>query len=152
MSEAVTTAVINKRAGGQGLISGRKAFQNRWKMESNYWIPSRMFIFHLKLPLPDLIRIDIPNSIGLIILSLKAITHVLVQTHKRRYHHFHNRKKETPEGLWHKCPSCKHIAPSKEHAQRKYVCEQCGYHDRIGSAEYFEILFDNDQFIELNQI
>ncbi|HNP49559.1 MAG TPA: acetyl-CoA carboxylase, carboxyltransferase subunit beta, partial [Bacteroidia bacterium] len=59
-------------------------------------------------------------------------------------------KKETPEGLWHKCPSCKHIAPSKEHAQRKYVCEQCGYHDRIGSAEYFEILFDNDQFIELN--
>jgi class I fructose-bisphosphate aldolase len=27
MAEAVTTAVINKRAGGQGLISGRKAFQ-----------------------------------------------------------------------------------------------------------------------------
>ena len=27
MAEAVKTAVINKRAGGQGLISGRKAFQ-----------------------------------------------------------------------------------------------------------------------------
>jgi class I fructose-bisphosphate aldolase len=27
LAEAVTTAVINKRAGGQGLISGRKAFQ-----------------------------------------------------------------------------------------------------------------------------
>jgi class I fructose-bisphosphate aldolase len=31
MSEAVTTAVINKRAGGQGLISGRKAFQKPMK-------------------------------------------------------------------------------------------------------------------------
>ena len=27
LSEAVTTAVINKRAGGAGLILGRKAFQ-----------------------------------------------------------------------------------------------------------------------------
>ncbi|HRH66190.1 MAG TPA: acetyl-CoA carboxylase, carboxyltransferase subunit beta [Bacteroidia bacterium] len=59
-------------------------------------------------------------------------------------------KKETPEGLWHKCPSCKHIVPSKEHAQKNYVCEQCGYHDRIGSEHYFEILFDNNQFTELN--
>ena len=31
MAEAVTTAVINKRAGGQGLISGRKAFQKPMK-------------------------------------------------------------------------------------------------------------------------
>ena len=31
MAEAVTTAVINKRAGGQGLISGRKAFQKPFK-------------------------------------------------------------------------------------------------------------------------
>jgi fructose-bisphosphate aldolase, class I len=30
-SEAVTTAVINKRAGGTGLISGRKAFQRPLK-------------------------------------------------------------------------------------------------------------------------
>lgn len=59
-------------------------------------------------------------------------------------------KKETPEGLWHKCPSCKHIVPSKEHSQKKYVCEQCGYHDRIGSEQYFEILFDNNEFNELN--
>ncbi|MBK7852888.1 MAG: acetyl-CoA carboxylase carboxyltransferase subunit beta [Bacteroidetes bacterium] len=59
-------------------------------------------------------------------------------------------KKETPEGLWHKCPSCKHIVPSKEHIQKKYVCDQCGYHDRIGSEQYFEILFDNNEFAELN--
>lgn len=59
-------------------------------------------------------------------------------------------KKETPEGLWHKCPSCKHIVPSKDHMQKNYVCEQCGYHDRIGSEQYFEILFDNNEFTEIN--
>ncbi|MBN8703579.1 MAG: acetyl-CoA carboxylase carboxyltransferase subunit beta [Bacteroidetes bacterium] len=59
-------------------------------------------------------------------------------------------KKETPEGLWYKCPSCKKITPSDEHIHNKYVCVNCGYHDRIGSAEYFEILFDNNQFTELN--
>ncbi|MBL0103530.1 MAG: acetyl-CoA carboxylase carboxyltransferase subunit beta [Bacteroidetes bacterium] len=61
-------------------------------------------------------------------------------------------KKETPEGLWHKCPSCKHIVPSKDHVARMYVCEQCGHHDRIGSQEYFEILLDDDNSaIELNE-
>ena len=59
-------------------------------------------------------------------------------------------KKETPEGLWHKCSSCKHIVPSKDHANRMYVCEQCGYHDRINSQTYFEILLDDDDALELN--
>jgi acetyl-CoA carboxylase carboxyl transferase subunit beta len=61
-------------------------------------------------------------------------------------------KKETPEGLWYKCPSCKKISPTNEHTQNKYVClnEECNYHEKIGSAEYFEILFDNNEFIELN--
>ncbi len=59
-------------------------------------------------------------------------------------------KKETPEGLWYKCSSCKSIVPTKEHIASMYVCEKCGYHDRIGSAEYFEILFDNNEFFELN--
>ncbi|MFL5763202.1 MAG: acetyl-CoA carboxylase, carboxyltransferase subunit beta [Bacteroidia bacterium] len=60
-------------------------------------------------------------------------------------------KKETPEGLWYKCPSCKKISPSNEHAQNKYVClnEDCQYHEKIGSAEYFEIIFDNNEFEEL---
>ncbi|MGZ3930836.1 MAG: acetyl-CoA carboxylase, carboxyltransferase subunit beta, partial [Bacteroidia bacterium] len=53
-------------------------------------------------------------------------------------------KKETPEGLWYKCPSCKKINTAQEHANNKYVCIECGHHERIGSAEYFEILFDNN--------
>jgi acetyl-CoA carboxylase carboxyl transferase subunit beta len=62
-------------------------------------------------------------------------------------------KKETPEGLWYKCPKCKKISPSAEHAANKYVCtnEECQYHEKIGSVEYFEILFDNNEFKELNE-
>jgi acetyl-CoA carboxylase carboxyl transferase subunit beta len=59
-------------------------------------------------------------------------------------------KKETPEGLWYKCPSCKTIQPSSEHSEKLYICSKCGYHERIGSQEYFEILFDGNKFKEFN--
>lgn len=59
-------------------------------------------------------------------------------------------KKETPEGLWYKCPSCKHISPTIDHATNKYVCTSCDYHDRIGSEEYFEVLFDDNRFTEIH--
>lgn len=59
-------------------------------------------------------------------------------------------KKETPEGLWYKCPSCKKITPSDEHAKNNYVCPECDHHERIGSKEYFEILFDSGEFTELD--
>ena len=55
-------------------------------------------------------------------------------------------KKETPEGLWYKCPSCKKIHTAQDHQANKYVCLECGNHQRLGSKEYFEILFDNNQF------
>jgi acetyl-CoA carboxylase carboxyl transferase subunit beta len=59
-------------------------------------------------------------------------------------------KKGTPEGLWYKCPSCKKITPSNEHVDAKYVCPHCDYHQRIGAGEYFQILFDDNEFVELN--
>lgn len=60
-------------------------------------------------------------------------------------------KKETPEGLWYKCPSCKGIHPTSEITENLFVCPKCNYHERIGSKEYFEILFDNNKFTELNE-
>ncbi|HRH12000.1 MAG TPA: acetyl-CoA carboxylase, carboxyltransferase subunit beta [Bacteroidia bacterium] len=60
-------------------------------------------------------------------------------------------KKETPEGLWYKCPSCKKIHTSADHVNNKYVCSECGYHERIGSKEYFEVIFDNNAFTELHE-
>lgn len=59
-------------------------------------------------------------------------------------------KKETPEGLWYKCPSCKHITRSEEHAENLFVCSNCNHHDRIGSEEYFAIFFDNNKYKLLN--
>ncbi len=60
-------------------------------------------------------------------------------------------KKETPEGLWYKCPACKKINTAQDHSANKYVCNECGHHERVGSKEYFEILFDNNQFTELHE-
>lgn len=61
-----------------------------------------------------------------------------------------NQKKETPEGLWYKCPKCKTIITSEEHQKQLYVCENCNYHHRINSDEYFKILFDKNKFTELD--
>lgn len=55
-------------------------------------------------------------------------------------------KKETPDGLWHKCPQCKATHTVKELHDNMYVCQKCSYHNRINSAEYFEILFDNNEY------
>lgn len=58
-------------------------------------------------------------------------------------------KKATPDGLWHKCPRCKKAFLTEDHKKNAYVCSNCQYHDKIGSLDYFEILFDNQQFTEL---
>ncbi len=58
-------------------------------------------------------------------------------------------KKSTPDGLWEKCARCKAIVPSKDWINNHYVCPQCQYHDRIGSEEYFEILFDKGKYTEI---
>jgi len=55
-------------------------------------------------------------------------------------------KKETPDGLWHKCPQCKATVTVKELHDNLYVCQQCGYHNRINAKEYFEIIFDQNQY------
>ena len=60
-------------------------------------------------------------------------------------------KKETPDGLWSKCPKCKTIITTDEHKKKLHVCVNCNYHSRIGSAEYFKILFDNNKFTELDK-
>lgn len=58
-------------------------------------------------------------------------------------------KKETPEGLWNKCPECNFICTTSELRENLFVCPKCNYHHRIGSEEYFEILFDNKVYEEL---
>ena len=59
-------------------------------------------------------------------------------------------KKETPDGLWWKCPECKTVATMAEHKRLRFVCASCCYHDRIDAADYFELLFDEGEFTELD--
>ena len=58
-------------------------------------------------------------------------------------------KKEAPDGLWNKCPNCKKALHSADLIENRYVCHYCDYHLRIGSKEYFQVLFDNNEFTEL---
>lgn len=59
-------------------------------------------------------------------------------------------KRETPEGLWQKCSNCKTIFAADDLKNNFYVCDRCNHHERIGSQEYFEMLFDDGKYRELN--
>lgn len=58
-------------------------------------------------------------------------------------------KKDAPEGLWTKCPNCKYTCTISELAENKFVCPKCEHHHRIGSEEYFDIIFDKNGYTEL---
>jgi acetyl-CoA carboxylase carboxyl transferase subunit beta len=58
-------------------------------------------------------------------------------------------KKETPEGLWNKCPECNHICTTSELKENRFVCPKCNYHHRIGSHEYFDLIFNDSAYTEL---
>ena len=59
-------------------------------------------------------------------------------------------KREAPDGLWYQCPSCKKAMHTREHRLLAYTCSNCGYHEKIGSQEYFELLFDETKYTELD--
>lgn len=55
-------------------------------------------------------------------------------------------KKETPEGLWYKCPECKTVMTAEDHEDHLWVCASCGHHERIDPERYFALLFDGQQY------
>jgi len=59
-------------------------------------------------------------------------------------------KKDVPKGLWYKSPTGK-IIDADDLARNLYVSPEDGFHVRIGSKEYFQILFDNNEFKELDE-
>jgi acetyl-CoA carboxylase carboxyl transferase subunit beta len=59
-------------------------------------------------------------------------------------------KREAPDGLWYQCPSCKKAMHTREHRLLAYTCSSCNYHEKIGSQEYFELLFDQTKYAELD--
>lgn len=53
-------------------------------------------------------------------------------------------KKEAPEGLWYKCKECKETSTVKELKENFFKCPHCNYHVRIGSHDYFDLIFDGN--------
>jgi acetyl-CoA carboxylase carboxyl transferase subunit beta len=54
-----------------------------------------------------------------------------------------------PDGMWTKCPDCKEILYKKQLEENLFTCPNCNKHFRIGSTEYFEILFDDNAYSEI---
>lgn len=61
------------------------------------------------------------------------------------------KKKEMPDGLWEKCPSCGEILYRTELESNSYVCGHCDYHFRIQSDDYVNLICDPDSWEEFNQ-
>lgn len=60
-----------------------------------------------------------------------------------------SQKKETPDGIWHQCGACKTTSTVKDLVENLYVCPSCNQHERVGSQEYFDIVFDKGKYTEM---
>jgi acetyl-CoA carboxylase carboxyl transferase subunit beta len=60
-------------------------------------------------------------------------------------------KKETPEGLWYKCPTCKTVVSTEEHKLTLNVCVKCAHHEKLTSNGYFDIIFDKSKYTEFSK-
>ncbi len=60
-------------------------------------------------------------------------------------------KKDIAEGMWVKCPNCSEMMHKTQWENNFYLCTKCDFHFRIGSAEYFKIIFDEGKFKEFDK-
>ncbi|HRG88158.1 MAG TPA: acetyl-CoA carboxylase, carboxyltransferase subunit beta [Chitinophagales bacterium] len=58
-------------------------------------------------------------------------------------------KKETPEGVWHKCTNCKATMLTSKLKDNLDVCPECNYHEKIDAEDYFRILYGDAPYEEL---
>ena len=58
-------------------------------------------------------------------------------------------RRESPDNLWHKCPSCQQMIFTREYEENLSVCPQCGHHGRIGPDARFDQLFDTADYTTL---
>ena len=58
-------------------------------------------------------------------------------------------KKNVPEGLWSKCPSCAAVLYATDLEKNANVCPKCGYHNRISARERLDLLLDPEGRFEI---
>ncbi len=61
-----------------------------------------------------------------------------------------DRRRDMPEGLWHKCPSCGEVTHELELQQNMRVCKKCGHHFTLNSAARIESICDRGTFEEID--
>ena len=59
---------------------------------------------------------------------------------------------DVPEGQWIKCPNCTEIINRRELQDHLFVCPTCSHHFNIPSLTYFEILYDDGQFVGTRRV
>ncbi|HUX93193.1 MAG TPA: acetyl-CoA carboxylase, carboxyltransferase subunit beta [Ignavibacteriaceae bacterium] len=62
-----------------------------------------------------------------------------------------SQKKDLPDGLWEKCSSCGEIIHKKQLETNLWTCTKCGFHFRIGSKEYIDVILDKGSFKEMDK-
>ncbi len=65
-----------------------------------------------------------------------------------------SRKRDVPENLWSKCPSCGQMLFHRDLQENQHVCNACGHHLRIGPTQRFDALFNDSRYttIELPEV
>lgn len=58
-------------------------------------------------------------------------------------------KRDTQQGQWQKCPSCSEVLYYKSLESNNFICTICTYHFRISSLDYFKLLFETSDIVEL---
>src|SRR5437773_243295 len=67
---------------------------------------------------------------------------------KREFSSGKRKRRELPEGLWEKCPSCEEIIHQLVLNENLRVCPKCEHHFTLGARERIELLVDPDSFVE----
>lgn len=60
-------------------------------------------------------------------------------------------KRDTERGQWQKCPSCGEVLYYKSLKDNHFICTVCTYHFRISSKDYFNLLFDTSDNLEIGE-
>lgn len=61
-------------------------------------------------------------------------------------------KREAPDGLWYKCVNCGETSTMRDLTENFYKCPSCNHHVRIGSHDYFELIFGDDFEMHFEQL
>jgi acetyl-CoA carboxylase carboxyl transferase subunit beta len=62
-----------------------------------------------------------------------------------------SKKRDMPEGVWNKCPSCDAVLYSRKIERNWFVCDNCGHHMRMSAPKYVQLLSDQGTWSEINK-